>query len=125
MRRVRSKDTAPEIAVRRLLRSIGLTGYRLHRKDLPGTPDIAFIGRRKAVFVHGCFWHGHQCARGARIPATNRSYWIEKINRNRARDAERCSLLSAIGWKSLVIWECELGDSLLLADRLSGFILGD
>ena len=85
MRRVKGRDTAPELAVRRLIWSLG-GRYRLHRADLPGKPDIVLSGRRLVVFVHGCFWHGHDCARGARTPKTNRDYWLGKVARNRARD---------------------------------------
>ena len=86
MRRVRAKDTTPERTVRRLLTALGAR-YRLHRKDLPGKPDIVMPGRRLVLFVHGCFWHGHDCARGARVPKANRDYWTAKVTRNRARDA--------------------------------------
>ena len=86
MRAVRARDTSPELAVRRLLRPMA-PGYRLHRKDIPGRPDIAYIGAKRAIFVHGCFWHGHECARGARAPKTNADYWRAKIARNKARDA--------------------------------------
>ena len=85
MARVKGRDTSPELKVRRLLTRMGV-GYRLHRKDLPGRPDIAMAGRRLAIFVQGCFWHGHDCARGARVPKQNRTYWTAKIGRNRARD---------------------------------------
>jgi DNA mismatch endonuclease (patch repair protein) len=105
MRGVGAKDTSPEIVVRRLLRSIGETGYRLHRTELPGKPDIAFIGRKLVIFVHGCFWHGHSCQRGARMPKTNQDYWSRKIERNRSRDAKNVAALHAMGWKVLVIWE--------------------
>ena len=113
MARVRSRDTAPEMVVRRALTAMGYR-YRLHRRDLPGTPDIAFIGRRAAVFVHGCFWHGHGCARGSRAPRANAAYWRDKIAGNRARDARNGAALAALGWRVLTLWECELGD----ADRL-------
>lgn len=108
MARVRGRDTGPELAVRRALRAEGLTGYRLHRADLPGRPDVAFIGRRAAIFVHGCFWHGHDCPRGARAPKTNAAYWRAKIARNRARDAAALAALEAQGWRALVVWECAL-----------------
>ena len=87
MRAVKSRDTGPERAVRALLRAIA-PGYRLHRADLPGKPDIVYAGRKLAIFVHGCFWHGHDCARGARMPKANADYWRAKIARNRARDAK-------------------------------------
>src|SRR5215470_20195055 len=98
MRRVKGKDTSPELKVRRLLRKLGV-GYRLHRADLPGKPDIAMPGRRLALFVHGCFWHGHDCARGSRVPKQNRDYWTTKVARNRARDARTQAELAALGWR--------------------------
>lgn len=118
MRKVKSKDTAPELALRRLLTRMGLR-YQLHRQDLPGSPDIVFMGRKAAVFVHGCFWHGHDCRRGARAPKANGAYWSEKIARNRARDAKVQDALAAMGWRALVVWECELKDPDGLERRLS------
>ena len=108
MARVKARDTGPERAVRRMLREMGMPGYRLDRRDLPGRPDIAFVGRRVAIFVHGCFWHGHDCRRGARTPKTNAAYWRAKIARNRARDAAAEAALGAMGWRVAVIWECGL-----------------
>ncbi len=122
MRRVKGRDTKPELKVRALLRALGHTGYRLDRRDLPGRPDIAFIGRKRAIFVHGCFWHGHDCKRGARAPKTNAAYWRAKIARNMARDMEAISELSAMGWSVLVIWECELKDREAIARSLSEFL---
>lgn len=107
--------------VRRLLTRMGYR-YRLHRADLPGKPDIAFVGRRKAIFVHGCFWHGHDCPRGARMPRANADYWRAKIARNRARDAETGEALARMGWLRLVVWECELRDPAALRRRLDGFL---
>ena len=123
MRRIRSKDTAPELAVRRLICGLGFSGYRIHRKDLPGKPDLAWIGRKIAIFVHGCFWHGHDCAEGIRMPKSNLDYWIPKICRNRQRDAECIATLEAKGWHVLVIWECEIKDKVALSDKLTGFFL--
>ena len=117
MRQVKGKGTTPELKVRKLLWAMGLR-YRLHRKDLPGAPDIVLPGRKLAVFVHGCFWHGHDCARGARVPKQNRLYWTAKIERNRQRDLRTQSELEAKGWTPLVIWECELKDSAALKARL-------
>src|SRR5271170_4404133 len=97
MRSVKSKDTGPEIAVRQFIHHLGYR-FRLHRKSLPGTPDIVFPRLRKAVFVHGCFWHGHSCARGDRIPKNNREYWTSKILRNRVRDKLNRKLLQTQGW---------------------------
>jgi DNA mismatch endonuclease, patch repair protein len=107
MRAVKSRDTNPELTIRRLLHSKGYR-YRLHRADLPGSPDIVFPSRRKVIFVHGCFWHSHSCPRGARIPTNNREYWKQKIARNMARDAKVLATLEENGWRSLVVWECEL-----------------
>ncbi|MEO1329195.1 MAG: very short patch repair endonuclease [Pseudomonadota bacterium] len=121
MRRVRDRDTTPERVVRRLLREIGQPGYRLNRKDLPGSPDIAYIGRRNAIFVHGCFWHGHDCKRGARQPKRNAEYWRSKIERNRTRDAKANGELRARGWRVVTIWECELRDLDATRRRLRDF----
>ncbi|WP_018390856.1 very short patch repair endonuclease [Ancylobacter sp. FA202] len=121
MRAIRSKDTKPELMVRRALRALGFTGYRLHRKDLPGKPDIAFIGKTKAIFVHGCFWHGHDCREGARTTRSNQHYWIPKISGNRERDARHARDLVERGWKVLIIWECEVGKD-DLTRRLKAFI---
>lgn len=107
MRAVRSKNTGPEMILRRLLHAQGYR-YRLHRKDLPGSPDLAFPGRRKAIFMHGCFWHGHDCKRGARQPKANADYWVAKIARNRARDEQAQQALRALGWESLIVWECAI-----------------
>ncbi len=117
MRQVKGRDTSPELAVRRLLWRLGAR-YRLHRKDLPGHPDIVMPGRKLAVFVHGCFWHGHDCARGARVPKQNRAYWEGKVGRNRARDAASLEKLEALGWRALTVWECELKDPAALEARL-------
>jgi len=108
MRAVKGKNTTAELALRRLCREIGEPGYRLHRPDLPGSPDIAYMGRRLAVFVHGCFWHGHTCKAGAKVASTNASYWQQKIARNVARDERHLSDLQRLGWATLVVWECEL-----------------
>src|SRR5215469_2320726 len=97
MRQVKGKGTTPELTVRKALTRLGLR-YRLHRKDLPGAPDIVLPGRRLALFVHGCFWHGHDCARGARVPKQNRDYWTAKIARNCARDERARAALEALGW---------------------------
>lgn len=118
MRQVRSRDTTPEIAVRRLLRELGHGGYRVHRGELPGCPDIAWIGKRRALFVHGCFWHGHRCRRGRRMPATNQTYWSAKILRNRTRDALARAELRRSGWEVIVVWECELRQRSHLEARL-------
>jgi DNA mismatch endonuclease, patch repair protein len=122
MRAVKSRNTSPEIAVRALLRAFA-PGYRLHRKDIPGNPDIAYVGRKQAIFVHGCFWHGHDCARGARAPKANADYWRAKIARNRARDEANRLRLAELGWRALAIWECELKDKDALEKKLRAFLL--
>lgn len=117
MRRVKGKNTTPEMIVRRMLTRLGAR-YRLHRSDLPGKPDIVMPGRRLAIFVHGCFWHGHDCARGARVPKQNRDYWVAKVDRNRARDAASRDALTAAGWRVETLWECGLKDEAGLKARL-------
>ena len=121
MRAVRSRDTGPEMIVRRLAHGMGYR-YRLHSRDLPGKPDLVFRSRRKAIFVHGCFWHQHDCPRGARQPRSNRDYWTPKLARTKARDALCQSLLRKMGWETLVIWECELGDREALGRRIAAFL---
>ncbi|MDO8322658.1 MAG: DNA mismatch endonuclease Vsr [Phenylobacterium sp.] len=117
MARVKGKNTSPELKVRKALTRLGAR-YRLHRKDLPGSPDIVLPGRRLAIFVHGCFWHGHDCARGARVPKANRDYWLAKVDRNRARDVASRATLAALGWRVETIWECDLKDDAALSARL-------
>jgi DNA mismatch endonuclease (patch repair protein) len=116
MSRVRSKDTKPEVAVRKAAHALGLR-FRLHRRDLPGTPDLVFPSRRTAVFVHGCFWHRHRCAR-ASSPATNADYWTAKFDRNVRRDARNAVELRKLGWRCVRIWECETKD----ARKLTGIL---
>jgi DNA mismatch endonuclease, patch repair protein len=123
MRRIKSKDMAPELAVRRLVHKLGYR-YRLHRKDLPGKPDLVFGPKRKVIFVHGCFWHGHEregCL-DARRPKSNTSYWNPKLSRNKERDTERIAALEAVGWEVLVIWECETKNDKALRTRLRQFL---
>lgn len=117
---VRSRDTKPEIHVRRLVHQMGYR-YRLHRRDLPGTPDLAFPSRRKAIFVHGCFWHGHKCRMGDRLPKSRVQFWSRKIAENAARDKRQLRKLRYQGWKALVIWECQLS-GVALAGRIRGFL---
>lgn len=121
MRRIRSGGTAPEIAVRRCARALGY-GFRLHRRDLPGKPDLAFIGRRKVIFVHGCFWHQHTGCAGGRIPKSNSDYWVPKLTRNVERDAAHVAALEAMGWNALIVWACELKDPAAVGARLKGFL---
>lgn len=121
MAAVRSKDTKPEMLVRRLAHRLGYR-FRLHRKDLPGKPDLVFSSRKAIIFVDGCYWHGHDCKRGARTPKTNVDYWRAKIGRNMARDAANIVALEARGWRVLTLWECELKDVDDLARRLQRFL---
>jgi DNA mismatch endonuclease, patch repair protein len=120
MRSVKSRDTKPEMAVRRFVHHLGYR-FRLHRKSLPGTPDLVFPRLRKVVFVHGCFWHGHTCARGDRIPKNNRDYWTAKIAWNRERDQLNRTLLQAQGWEVYVSWECQI-KSLQAKEELKAFL---
>ncbi|MEQ8176888.1 MAG: very short patch repair endonuclease [Amphiplicatus sp.] len=121
MRAVKSANTKPEIAMRKALHALGLR-YRLHAKDLPGKPDLAFPRHRAVLFVHGCFWHGHDCPRGARVPKSNRAYWTTKIARNRARDGETRRELAKLGWRVFTVWECEIKDADRAAARLARVI---
>lgn len=121
MRAVKDRDTKPEMMVRRLLHRMGYR-YRLHRKDLPGKPDIVFASRRKVIFVNGCFWHGHSCKRGNRLPKTNAEYWKSKIMRNVERHSNQLAKLAAAGWTGLTLWECELADEDALAQCLIAFL---
>ena len=121
MRQVKSQGTRPEMVVRRALWRLG-GRYRLHRRDLPGSPDIVLPGRRLAIFVHGCFWHGHDCPRGARVPKANRDYWVGKVARNRARDARAAEQLAAAGWRVETVWECDLKDPAALEARLAALL---
>jgi DNA mismatch endonuclease, patch repair protein len=123
MRAVKSSDTAPERAVRAAVRALGYARrYRLNGAHLPGKPDLVFTSLRKVVFVHGCFWHGHDCRRGARQPKDNAAYWTQKVARNRARDAASLHAMRADGWSALVVWECETRDADALAAKLSRFL---
>ncbi len=121
MRAVKDRDTKPEMAVRRLLHRMGYR-YRLHQKDLPGKPDIVFRPRRKVIFVHGCFWHGHSCKRGNRLPRTNAEYWQTKIARNVERHLDQLGELTGAGWTGLTLWECELTDKDTVTRRLGTFL---
>lgn len=107
MSRIRAKNTTPELSVRQALRERGFTGYRLHYAKAPGRPDIAFVGRRVAVFVHGCFWHGCPHCQPRR-PKTHKGFWNAKLDRNRERDAEKTQALEEAGWKVFTLWECRV-----------------
>ena len=120
MKRVRGKDTAPEMTVRRMVHGMGFR-YALHRSDLPGNPDLVFPARERVIFVHGCFWHGHSCRAGRNRPASNTNYWTAKLDRNVARDAVNRRRLRNLGWRVLVIWECELKNPNRLRARVSRF----
>jgi DNA mismatch endonuclease, patch repair protein len=120
MARIKGKDTGPERAVRSLLHALGYR-FRLHRKDLPGSPDIVLPGRKAVIFVHGCFWHGHGCKRGSRTPKANTDYWSKKLAGNVARDARTRAELEALGWRVLVVWECEVLDRMSLAGIVTRF----
>jgi DNA mismatch endonuclease (patch repair protein) len=123
MRAVKSESTAPERAVRAAVRRLGYARrYRLHNAHLPGRPDLVFSSLRKVVFVHGCFWHGHDCTRGARQPKDNAGYWRAKIERNRERDAGVLAALSRRGWSTMVVWECETRDGAGLSRSLAAFL---
>lgn len=120
MQSVKSKNTGPEMAVRRIVHGLGYR-YRLHKKGLPGRPDLVFAGRKKIIFVHGCFWHAHDCRYG-RAPSSRQEYWLPKLKRNKERDRENRSALEALGWKVLTVWECEIKDTTALVKRLTEFL---
>jgi DNA mismatch endonuclease, patch repair protein len=113
MRSVKSKDTTPEIKVRRLLYRAGYR-YRIHRANLPGKPDIVFVSRRAAIFIHGCFWHQHPGCPHAARPSSNNDYWTKKLNRNVERDKTHMEALQELGWRVLTVWECEIRSSDIL-----------
>lgn len=121
MAQVKSKDTRPEMTVRRLLHGLGYR-YRLHRTDLPGRPDLTFPSRRKVVFVNGCFWHNHANCAKVRVPSSNRTYWLAKLERNSNRDKRNLSLLERDGWTPMTIWECELHDLETVAKKVTAFL---
>jgi DNA mismatch endonuclease (patch repair protein) len=121
MARVRSTDTRPELAVRQAAHRLGFR-YRLHRRDIPGRPDLAFIAKRKVVFVHGCFWHSHPGCALASVPTARPEYWLAKLERNRLRDKRTLGLLEQQGWRVLIVWECETADTAALAKTLTNFL---
>ena len=120
MQAVGTKDTGPELAIRRLLHRLGYR-FRLHRKDLPGKPDVVFPSRHKVVLIHGCFWHGHDCPKG-RLPKSRGEYWRPKIESNRERDIRVVSELDALGWEALTLWQCELHEMQGIERRLCEFL---
>ena len=123
MSNIRATGMKPEMAVRRLVHAMGYR-YRLHRKDLPGKPDLVFRKLRKVIFVHGCFWHQHDApgCQIARRPKSNRRYWLPKLDRNVARDAEHLGLLTELGWDVLIVWECEVTATTRTAERIRRFL---
>jgi DNA mismatch endonuclease (patch repair protein) len=123
MSRVRHKDTKPEMTVRRLTHGMGYR-YRLHDKRLPGQPDLVFSGRRKVIFVHGCFWHRHPdpACKLARMPKTRQDFWVPKLEGNRTRDERTRESLDQQGWRQMVVWECEVGKTELLEQKIRAFL---
>jgi DNA mismatch endonuclease (patch repair protein) len=121
MGRIRSKETKPEVAVRKAAHGMGHR-FRLHRRDLPGSPDLAFPAKKLALFVHGCFWHRHEHCRFAYTPKSNIEFWATKFRNNVARDARATSELESLGWRVAVIWECEVADPGGLSRRLKGIV---
>lgn len=124
MSRIRGKDTKPEVSVRRAVHALGFR-FRLHRRDLPGSPDLVFPSRRKVIFVHGCYWHRHSGCRYAYTPKSNMAFWQSKFAANVTRDRLAISTLESLGWSVLVIWECEIQDAEALRVRLVEFLKGD
>ncbi len=123
MARIGSADTAPELAVRKLVHRLGYR-FRLHKRSLPGTPDICFPGRKQAIFVHGCFWHRHEGCRRTTTPRTRTSFWEDKFEKNVVRDRANTSDLGELGWSVMIVWECETSDLEALAPRLAEFLSG-
>lgn len=121
MARVRSRDTAPELIVRRLVHGMGYR-YRLHQRNLPGCPDLVFAARRKAIFVHGCFWHRHSRCALARLPKSRKKFWIEKLEANRLRDSRNLRALRREGWKVLTVWECQIERAEEVKEKIRRFL---
>ncbi len=121
MRRIRSKNTRPEIIVRSLTHRLGYR-FRLHRLDLPGRPDLVFMRIRKIIFVHGCFWHQHSKCADGRLPKSRRTYWLRKLSGNIQRDKRHRAKLRRLGWRILVVWDCETRDTTKLTSKLNQFL---
>lgn len=121
MRRVRPKDTKPEMVVRKIAHSLG-GRFRLHHRNLIGKPDLVFVGKRKVIFVHGCYWHRHPGCKKASTPTSNQEFWDDKFRRNVDRDAKAIQTLEAGGWEVLVVWECETKDTASLRSTLASFL---
>ena len=124
MSRIRGRNTAPELAVRAVLRELGFRRYQLHRKALPGCPDIVLTRKRRVIFVNGCFWHRHACSLGSATPKTNTAFWKEEFARNVARDREARLALHELGWGYTTIWECQLDRRARIRDRLARAVQG-
>lgn len=124
MSRIRKVDTKPELIVRKMAHAMGYR-FRLHRRDLPGAPDLVFAGARKVIFVHGCFWHRHACPDGQKLPRSKPEYWGPKLERNRQRDQIVRAQLQALGWDALSVWECQLKDAEGLRQVLARFLDSD
>lgn len=122
MSRIRGKNTVPEVAVRRVVHRLGYR-FRLYRKDLPGSPDLVFPRLKKIIFVHGCFWHGHDCGKG-KLPKSNVRFWRAKIVKNRERDTRTVKALRAAGWSVMILWQCQTKDAKALEKRLKMFMKG-
>lgn len=120
MQSVRSKNTGPEMIVRRIAHALGYR-FRVHRRDLPGTPDLVFPSRRKAIYVHGCFWHGHGCSKG-KLPKSRPEFWLPKIARNKERDLDAVAAMGIRGWETLTVWQCETKDRDAVAKALVDFL---
>lgn len=121
MSRIKGKNTTPELIVRRLIFGLGYR-YRIHSNKLPGHPDLVFPGRKKVIFVNGCFWHGHEDCRYGSLPKTNTEFWAAKISKNKQRDLENIALLDLMGWKALTIWQCQTKDKRGLERALIDFL---
>jgi len=122
MSSVRSRNTGPERAVRSIVHRLGFR-YSLIRRDLPGKPDLTFVGKRKAIFVHGCFWHGHSCLYG-KLPKSRLDYWKPKIAANKARDRKQVRALRKTGWSVMIVWQCQLRNNDLFEARIRSFLDG-
>ena len=121
MAKIKSKNTKPELILRKKLHALGYR-YRLHDAKLPGKPDLVFPSRKKVVFVNGCFWHGHDCPVGARLPKTNTAFWLDKRERNQARDQRHIDMLSDLGWECLVVWECTIKASSVVPVEVTQYL---